>query len=221
MFHKSDAQECPTRVSDKPTRLSDESVPQEWHTRVTRVTRMFFRRLLRKSVLPECPTRVTNKSVPQECPTRMSYKSECSTRVACKSVPQECPTRVFCKIAPQECVPQECPTRVSHKSVLQECSARVSHKSGCYTGCPTRVHKSVPQRFPKRVFEYIHVCIRVRGFHLDFSCFSLWFLHETPFLANQLLRGTNAPSNKIIARVSKGTLYSTSLLRTSSHKRAL
>ena len=46
-----------------------------------------------KSVLQECPTRVSYKSVPQECPTRVSYKS----------------------------VPQECPTRVSHKSVLQEC----------------------------------------------------------------------------------------------------
>ena len=43
-----------------------------------------------KSVLQECPTRVSHKSVLQECPTRVSHKS----------------------------VLQECPTRVSHKSVL-------------------------------------------------------------------------------------------------------
>ena len=58
-----------------------------------------------KSVLQECPRRVSHKSVLQECPTRVSYKSP----------PQECPTRVSYKS-----VPQEFPTRVSHKSVLQE-----------------------------------------------------------------------------------------------------
>ena len=83
-------------------------------------------------------------------------------------------------------------TRVSHKSVLQGCSARVSYKSECHTRCPTssaRVHKSVPQRLPKRMrptrvhksvsecqelfgclfsstcFQ-VRVCTRVRGFHL-------------------------------------------------------
>ena len=52
-----------------------------------------------KSVLQECPTRVSYKSVLQECPTRVSYKS----------VPEESPTRVSYKRR----VPQECPTRVS------------------------------------------------------------------------------------------------------------
>ena len=81
----------------------------------------------------------------------MSDNQECSTRVSRKSLPQECPTKVSCKSAPQECL-----TRVSHKSVLQECRTRasykrVSHKSEWHTRCPTRVHKSVPQRFPKRM----------------------------------------------------------------------
>ena len=58
-----------------------------------------------------------------------------------KSVPQECPAN--------KNVLQECPTRVPHESVLQECSARVSQKSECHTKFPTRVRKSVPQRFPK------------------------------------------------------------------------
>ena len=113
-----------------------------------------------KSVLQECPTRVSHKSVPQECPTRLSHKSilqECPTKVSHKSVPQsvpqECPRRVSYKSDPQECPtrvsyksdPQECPTRVSHKSVPQEFPTRVTHKS-VLQECPTRVsHKSVPQ----------------------------------------------------------------------------
>ena len=70
MSHKSDPQECHTRVS---TRVSCKSVSQE------------------------CPTRVPHKSVPQDFPTRVSHNSvpqECPTRVSHKSVPQECPTRV-------------------------------------------------------------------------------------------------------------------------------
>ena len=65
MSYKSDPQECPVRVS----------------------------RVFHKSVLQECPIRVSHKSVLQECLTRVSRKSD----------------------------PQECPKRVSHKSVLQEC----------------------------------------------------------------------------------------------------
>ena len=61
-----------------------------------------------KSVLQECPTRMTYKSVAQECPTRVSRKSP--TRVLHKSVPH-------------------CPTRVSDKSLLQVCPTRVSDKS--------------------------------------------------------------------------------------------
>ena len=56
------------------------------------------RRVSHKSVLQECPTRVSHQSVPQECPRRVSHKSslqECPTRVSQKSVPRECPTRVF------------------------------------------------------------------------------------------------------------------------------
>ena len=204
MSHKR-VQECATRVSDKcPARVSYKSVPRECSTRVSDT-----------SVLQECPTRVSYKNVPQECSTRESYKSvppecpnrvsynliqsspfrgarsiliirvshkrvlqDCSARVSLKSVLQECPTRVFYRVlrksAPQdESAPQERPTRVSHKSER-------------HTRCPTRVHKSVPQRFPKRmrptrmshkrvshksVKNCVGVCfrvrvwIRVRGFH--------------------------------------------------------
>ena len=88
----------------------------------------------------------------------------------------------------------ECPARVSHKSALQDLAHKivrqgfpttVSYKS-VPQECPTRVRKSVPQRFPKRMcptrvsrksVSYksvknclgvcfpIRVCIRVRGFH--------------------------------------------------------
>ena len=69
-----------------------------------------------KSVLQECPKRVSHKSVPQECPTRVPHKS----------VPKECPTRVTYKS-----VAHECPTSVSYRSASQECT-RVSHKCVSY-----------------------------------------------------------------------------------------
>ena len=121
-----------------------------------------------KRVLQESSARVPHQSVRQQRPTRVSYESVSRER----HIPQECPTRVFFR-----------------KCVLQECSARVPRKSECHTGCPTRVHKSVPQVFPTRmrptrvshksvsyksvnnclaVCFRIRVCIRVRGFHLLF-----------------------------------------------------
>ena len=67
-----------------------------------------------KSLLQECPTRVSYKSAPQECPIRVPHKSllqECPTRVSYKSAPQECPPR-----APYKSVPQR---QVGHTSSLQ------------------------------------------------------------------------------------------------------
>ena len=96
---------------------------------------------------------------------------------------------MFCKSAPQECPTRVSYERVPHKSVLQECSTRVSHKSECHTRCPTGVHKSVSQRFPKRMrptrvshkrVSYKSVCFRVRvcmwvcGLHLVESRLLLW-----------------------------------------------
>ena len=122
--------------------MSYKSVPQEFPTS-------------HKSVLQECPTRVSCKSVLQECRTRVSHKSvpqECPTRVSHKSVSQECPTRVSHKS-----VPQECPIRVSHKSVLQECPTRVSYKSDPQE-CATRVSYRVSR---KSVLQECHLDILV------------------------------------------------------------
>ena len=89
---------------------------------------------------------MSHKTVLQECPTRVSHNSdrqEYPTRVSSKSVPQDCFTRVSYKSALQEC-----PITVSYKSVpkvLKECP----HRSECHTRFPTRVRKSVPRRFPK------------------------------------------------------------------------
>ena len=83
--HKSDIQECV--LQERPTRVTNKSVPQE------------------------CPTRVSYKSAPQECPTFASHKSvlqECPTSVSYKSVLQECVIQG---------VPQECATKVSEKNV--------------------------------------------------------------------------------------------------------
>ena len=61
----------------------------------------------------------TSKSAPQECLTRLSYKThksllqECPTKVSDHGVVQECPTRVS-----HNSVPQECRTSVFHESVL-------------------------------------------------------------------------------------------------------
>ena len=68
-----------------------------------------------KSVLEECPTRLSHESVLQECPTRLSHES----------VPQECPRRVSHKSVSHKSVPQECPIRVSYKSDPEECATRV------------------------------------------------------------------------------------------------
>ena len=85
-----------------------------------------------------------------------------------------------------------------HKSVLQEFSARVSQKSECHTRCPTRVHKSVPQKYPKRMYPTrvshksvdkivktclsvcfrVRVCIRVRGFLFVCVCVCVRFMAE-------------------------------------------
>ena len=97
----------------------------------------------------ESPARVSYESVSQERRTRVPLQ-EFPARV---SVIQECPTRVTNKS-----VPQECPTRVFRKSVPQE--------SECHIGCPTRVHKSVPQRFPKRMCP-------TRVSHKNVSCQSV------------------------------------------------
>ena len=94
------------------------SAPQELSYRVLRECHA---RVSRKSVLQECPTRVSvlqefPTSVPEECPTRVTYKSvvqECLTRVSYKSASQE---RASYKSFPPVCpksVPQEWPTRVS------------------------------------------------------------------------------------------------------------
>ena len=56
-----------------------------------------------KSVLQECPTRVSYKCVPQECPTRVNV---------IQGVPQEY-TRVSHKGFRKECILRECPTKVS------------------------------------------------------------------------------------------------------------
>ena len=125
--HKSVPQECPTRVSYKrdpqecpecPTRVSHKSVPTFAHrpiplpqltpsrvpapaTNLPRQSQCDSDIHLCKSVLQECPTRVSYKS-DQECPRRVSHKSvlqECPTRVSYKSVPQECPQPCSCRIA--------------------------------------------------------------------------------------------------------------------------
>ena len=65
------------------------------------------------AVLKECQVRVFHKSVMQECPQRVSSRSvskECEARVSHKIVKRECPQRVSSK-------------SVSHKSVKQESQA--------------------------------------------------------------------------------------------------
>ena len=99
---------CPSRVrQEHPTRVPPQECP---HKSVLQVTH--------KSVLQECPPRVSCKSVLQKCrarvPTRDKILSECPTRVFCKSA-----TRVSSKSDPQSCksVPEECSTRESHLDI--------------------------------------------------------------------------------------------------------
>ena len=168
--HKSDKQECPTRVPRK-------SVPQECQecpTRVPRKSVLQAKSLTHKSVLQECSARVSYKSVPQE----WSVICECPTRESYKSVPQECPTRVCDKSVPRDCPTRVCdksPTRVSYKTVPQECpqvSARVSFKSAP-PDIPTRVsdksipYRSVPQECATRV-SYESVRLQYERFVRDF-----------------------------------------------------
>ena len=99
-----------------------------------------------KSVLQECPTRVSDKSVSH----KSDLQENSTAGVSHESVLREYPTRVTHKS-----VPQKCPRSVSHESVPQESSTRVSYKS-FLQGIPTRVlcptgvfRKSVPQECPR------------------------------------------------------------------------
>ena len=93
------------------TRAPDKSVLRECPTRVSDTEECQCpTRASHKSVLPGCPTRVSYRSVLQECSRRVSVLQGCPTRVTYKSVAKECPTRV-------SYMPQECPTRVSYKRV--------------------------------------------------------------------------------------------------------
>ena len=102
-----------------------------------------------KSVLQECPARVSHKNIPPTRVFRKSAPQEGPKRVPYKSAPQECRTRVSHKTVSHKTFLQECPTRVS---VVQECPTRVSDKSVPQLTCPARVHhKSVPQEYPAEV----------------------------------------------------------------------
>ena len=132
--------------------LSYKSVPQEYLASVPQECPAVSHTsgVLTKSVLHECPTRVSPKNAPQEC----------LTSVSCMSVPQECPTVSHASAILSKSVLQDCPTRVSpripHKGVSQECHARVSYKS-VMQECPSLQvclarlsHNTVLQHYPRK-----------------------------------------------------------------------